>query len=158
MNSFHALTAFSSRSILMLSSRLRLRLWSVQKIDVRQLFATLRISLCSTFPCLLTSFLSHFQPIFFVLKKMKAGLCDLHLVCVSVCTPLSNFECLNQSLLKLVSYHGTSPLLSGVFHKSLPSACVSIPLSSLGNGWIKTLPRQQRIVGVAVFYAFHFAL
>jgi hypothetical protein len=40
-----------------------------------------------------------FEPNFLILKKkIKAGLCDLHAVCVSVYHPLSAFECLNQSL------------------------------------------------------------
>jgi hypothetical protein len=40
-------------------------------------------------------------------------------------------------------YHGTWAHLNGVLHKSLPSVCICIPPSLLGNGSIKTLSRQQ---------------
>jgi hypothetical protein len=33
---------------------------------------------------------------------MKVGLCDFHVLCVSVNPPLLTFECLNQSLWNLV--------------------------------------------------------
>jgi hypothetical protein len=40
-------------------------------------------------------------------------------------------------------YHGTWAHFNGVLHKSLPSVCVSIPLSLLGNGSVNTFPRQR---------------
>jgi hypothetical protein len=74
---------------------------------------------------------------------MRSPCCQC--VCVS---PLSDFECLNQSLWNLVCtvFHGTWAHLNGVLHKSLPSVCVSVfvsPLSLLGNGSLNTFPLQQ---------------
>jgi hypothetical protein len=40
-------------------------------------------------------------------------------------------------------YHGTWSHFNGVLHKSLPSVCASVPLSSLGNGSVNTFPRQR---------------
>jgi hypothetical protein len=85
-------------------------------------------------------FLAHFP---------KVDLCDLHAVCVS---PLSTFQCLNQSLWKLVYtvYHGTWAHLNGVLHKSFSSVCVSVCVSLLslqGNGSVKCIPPFGASIG-----------
>jgi hypothetical protein len=48
-------------------------------------------------------------------------------------------------------YHDIRAHLNGVLYKSLPSVCVSIPLSFLGNGSVNTFPRQRRIIRGVVF-------
>jgi hypothetical protein len=47
---------------------------------------------------------------------------------VSVYPPLSAFQCLSQYLRNFI-YHGTWAHLSALFHKSLPSVCVSVCVS-----------------------------
>jgi hypothetical protein len=65
---------------------------------------------------------------------------------LSVCSLLIPFECLNASLCNWYVYHGNWAHINGIFHKSLTSVCVfvcvSLP-SLLGNGSVKTLPRQR---------------
>lgn len=89
-----------------------------------------------------------FLAYFLYLEKIKVSLCNLHTVCVSACLWIPapvNFECLNITLWKFICiwWHlsqfqwctSYSPPISRRF-----STCM--PLRLLGNGSVKTLPRQ----------------
>jgi hypothetical protein len=60
--------------------------------------------------------------------KIKVGLCDLHVVCVSVYPLLSISEWLNQPFSCRV-YHAIWIHINGVLHKSRPSIYVSVCVS-----------------------------
>jgi hypothetical protein len=105
---------------------------------------------CSFIILLFFSFLACFP---YFEKKNRSRLmqspCNL---CVYV-SPLSTFE-------NWYVYHGSWAHLNGVLHKSLPSVCVCISLSLLGNGSVKKscrhnkyTRRNRRIFGLIVFYA-----
>jgi hypothetical protein len=67
----------------------------------------------------------------FVLKKLD--LWDHLAVCVSVCLCIPSYQCLNawSNLYETwYVYYGTWAHLSGVLHKSLPSVCVLVSVSS----------------------------
>jgi hypothetical protein len=101
--------------------------------------------------CLYSQFLVYF-PYF---EKMKVGLCDLQAICVSValCYPFINFW-MAEPVFKIFGMYLTAPKpISATYfinpsHQSsclllLGNGSVKLPLSLLGIGSVKTLPRQQ---------------
>jgi hypothetical protein len=88
-------------------------------------------------------------------EKMKVGLCDLHAVCL--CSPPpSTFEWLNQSSWNLAcTVMAPVPILTSYFinpsrqfvsvslQSLLSNGWVEIPLTLVGNGSVRTLPRQR---------------
>jgi hypothetical protein len=64
------------------------------------------------------------------------------------------------TVMRLGMYVTAPELINGILHKSIPSVCVCtcIPLSLLGNGSVKTLPRQRihtRELKNWILYAVH---
>jgi hypothetical protein len=77
-------------------------------------------------------------------KKIIIKLClwDLHAVCVSV-YPHKYFSVLEPIFYETrYVYRGTSAHLNGVIHKSFPLVCLCSHPTLLGNGSVKTFPRQ----------------
>jgi hypothetical protein len=76
---------------------------------------------------------------------MKVGLCDLNPVCMFVYPSYWLLNAWTNLYETWCIHHGSWTHQKGVLHKSLPSVCVCmcIPLSLLGNGSVKTLPRQR---------------
>jgi hypothetical protein len=68
---------------------------------------------------------------------MRSSCCAC--LCVSL---LSNLNAWTNLYETWYAYHGTWAHLNGILHKS-PFVCMFILLSLLGNGCVKTLPRQR---------------
>jgi hypothetical protein len=99
--------------------------------------------------CLLSYYFSVCFSLFFTLlslfKQNKSRLMRSP-SCLCVCIPCINFWMSEPIVMKLVIlYHGTWAHLNNVLHKWIPSVCVYICiLLLLGNGSVKTLPRQRK--------------
>jgi hypothetical protein len=63
-------------------------------------------------------------------EKIKVDLWDYNAACLCLClSPISTFECLNQSLLNLVYISWHLSAFQRLIHKSHPPACVSVFVS-----------------------------
>jgi hypothetical protein len=88
-------------------------------------------------------------------RKKQAYVITLLSVCLCI-TPHQLLKAWTSLHETWYAYHGAWTYLNGTLHKSLSSVCVSVCvylLSLLGDGSVKTFPRQQRIVGGVIFYA-----
>jgi hypothetical protein len=110
---------------------------AVTTITVRELFCLRACTL---------SWIHVFLAYFPYFEKIKEGLWDHHSVCVSLYPPDPINFWMPKSVVKLDTYIMSPEPISVVYfiNPSNQSVCICIPLSLLGNGWVKPLLWQWK--------------